>query len=151
MDTNKPDINSLMEKLLAMQDSLLQAQEKNLTLAAQIRDLERQIRDVEELRIEHDNQSQLLADKTRENKHLHQELSRMSGMMNIRIQENEEMKTNIAELQHQLKNSQADRDLLAIMLTDAENAVRDESRSSSPNNRVSKENPKDWKNILKGK
>lgn len=144
------DINSLVEKLLEHKDALLQAQEKNITMAAQLRELERQVKDAEDLRSEHDNQSQLLADKMRENKYIHQELSRMSSLMSVRLQENEELKSTIADLQTQLKNSQADRDLLAIMLTEMENSVRDESRTNIPA-RSSKENPKDWKNILKGK
>lgn len=144
------DINSLVEKLLEHKDALLQAQEKNITMAAQLRELERQVKDAEDLRSEHDNQSQLLADKMRENKYIHQELSRMSSLMSVRLQENEELKSTITDLQTQLKNSQADRDLLAIMLTEMENSVRDESRTNIPA-RSSKENPKDWKNILKGK
>lgn len=143
------DINSLLEKLIELQESLLHSQEKTITMSAQIRDLERQVHDFDELRTEHDNQAQLLADKTRENKYLHQELSRMSSMISARIQESEELKASITEIQHQLKNSQTDRDLLAMMLTEAENAMRDDPRQSVSRN--SKENVKDWKNILKGK
>lgn len=143
------DINSLVQKLIELQENLLQSQEKNITLSAQVRDLERQLHDFNELRTEHDNQNQLLADKSRENKYLHQELSRMSSLLSARAQETEELKASIGELQHQLKNSQTDRDLLAMMLTEAENAMRDDPKQVTMRN--SKENVKDWKNILKGK
>ncbi len=118
------DLNSLMQKLLEIQEQLLQSQELNITLTAQARELERIARDAEDLKIELNNQGQLLADKSRENKHLHQELSRMAGLMEAKNQDSEELKAATAEIQHQLKTCQSERDLLAVMLTDAENAVR---------------------------
>jgi hypothetical protein len=122
------DLNSLIQKLLELQDALLESQEKNITLSAQIRDLERQVRDAEDLRIEHDNQAQMLADKTRENKYLHQELSRMSSVLNVRMQDVDELRSTISELQHQIKTSNSERDLLAIMLTEAEAQAKSNSK-----------------------
>lgn len=134
------DLNSLIQKLLELQDALLESQEKNISLSAQIRDLERQVRDAEDLRIEHENQAQLLADKTRENKYLHQELSRMSSMLSVRLQDTEELRSTIIELQHQVKTSQSERDLLAIMLTEAEAQAKQTTRGDT----VSKEKPGNW-------
>src|SRR5438874_3403409 len=103
------DLNSLIEKLLELQDALLQAQEKNITLTAQARELERIARDAEDLKVELANQGQLLADRTRENKHLHQELSRMAGVLDGKMQEAEDCKSMITDLQHQLKTCQSER------------------------------------------
>lgn len=118
------DLNSLIEKLLELQDALLEAQERTITLAAQVRDLERLARDADDLRSELANQAALLADRGRENKYLHQELSRMAGVVEAKAQDGEELKSVIADLQHQLKTCQSERDLLAAMLTEAENAAR---------------------------
>jgi hypothetical protein len=118
------DLNSLIEKLLELQDALLQAQEKNITLTAQARELERIARDHEDTKVDLENQAALLADKSRENKYVHQELSRMSGVLSNKLMEVEELKNQILDLQHQLKTCQSERDLLAIMLTEAENAQR---------------------------
>jgi hypothetical protein len=79
------DFNSLIEKLLEMQEALLQSQERQITLSAQLRDLERIARDNEDLKQEHDNQTALLADKTRENKYIHQELSRISSALSVKL------------------------------------------------------------------
>jgi hypothetical protein len=147
---NQWDINSLVERLLELQDALLQSQEKNITLSAQIRELERQVRDAEDLRTAHDNQAQLLADKSRENKYLHQELSRLSSMLAARLQEGEELRSAIVELQHQLKTSQSDRDLLAIMLTEAENAAR-QTTGGKLEATNSKKDTSTWTKYLKGK
>lgn len=141
------DLNSLIEKLLEVQDALLQSQERNITLSAQIRELERIGRDAEDMKIDHDNQAQMLADKTRENKYLHQELSRLTSMLSARLQEADELKASIAELQHQLKSSQSDRDLLAIMLTEAE-AV---ARANGGKLDSGKKDTSNWTKILKGK
>lgn len=125
------DLNSLIEKLLELQDALLQAQERNIMLTAQARELERIARDAEDLKSELANQGQLLADKSRENKHLHQELSRMAGILESKMQESEDLKTVIGDIQHQLKTCQSERDLLAVMLTDAENAARQTRRQTT--------------------
>ncbi len=125
------DLNSLIEKLLELQDALLQSQERNIMLTAQTRELERVARDAEDLKSELANQGQLLSDKSRENKHLHQELTRMAGLMETRMQEVEDLKTVIGDLQHQLKTCQSERDLLAVMLTDAEQAARQVKRADS--------------------
>lgn len=143
----------MIEKLLELQDALLQSQEKIITLAAQIRELERMVRDAEDLRTAHENQVQLLADKSRENKYLHQELSRLSSMMGAKMQETDELKAGIIELQHQLKSSQSDRDLLAIMLTEAENSAKQVSGGKVDTASGSTGSKKDtnWTKILKGK
>lgn len=155
------DLNSLLEKLYElqdaliqtqaklyeMQDNLVQSQEKNISLSAQIRELERLNKDAEDIRIEHDNQAQLLADKTRENKYLHQELSRMSTVMNGRLQESEDLKAAIIDVQEQLKRCQSERDILAVMLTEAESAVKQGGRGeTSP-----KDTQTNWIKYLKGK
>ena len=146
------DLNSLIEKLLEIQDALLQSQERIITLSAQLREQERQSRDLEDLKITHDNQSQLLADKSRENKYLHQELSRLSSMLAARLQEGEELRATITELQHQLKTSQADRDLLAIMLTEAENAAKGSGTGKAEGaGAPSKKDTSNWTKYLKGK
>lgn len=163
MDNNKTinpltgrqwDLNSLIEKLLELQDALLQSQEKIITLSAQIRELERMVRDAEDLRAANENQVQLLADKTRENKFLHQELSRLSSIMSSKLQESDELKFVIQDLQHQLKSSQSDRDLLAIMLTEAENNARQVGSGkmeSSPGSGGGGKKDTNWTKILKGK
>jgi len=149
------DLNSLIEKLLELQDSLLQAQERNLTLTAQARELERIARDAEDIKAELANQGQLLTDKSRENKHLHQELSRMAGNLEAKVQELEDLKSVIGDLQHQLKNCQQERDRLAVMLTEAENAARQGRRSIEPPSesygKSTQEQSASWLKILKGK
>lgn len=141
------DLNSLIQKLLELQDALLESQEKNISLSAQIRDLERQVRDAEDVRIEHDNQAQLLADKTRENKYLHQELSRMSTLLSVRMQDVDELRATIVELQHQIKTSNSERDLLAIMLTEAEAQAKNKMDLSGSSKDAK---PTNWP-FLKGK
>lgn len=154
------DLNSLIEKLLELQEALLQSQERHITVMAQLRDLERVARDNEDLQQEHDNQSQLLADKTRENKYLHQELSRISSALSTKLMDIDEMKAAIADLQHQLKSTQSERDLLAIMLTEAERegkSVQQQQQAtalsggpSGPTTNTTKDSGR-WKKILKGK
>ncbi|MBI4532791.1 MAG: hypothetical protein HY711_02500 [Candidatus Melainabacteria bacterium] len=152
------DVNSLIEKLLELQDSLLQVQERNIMLTAQARELERIARDAEDLKEELTHQGTLLADKSRENKHLHQELSRMASVLGSKMQEAEDLKSAIVEIQHQLKTCQSERDLLAVMLTEAENAarqVRQQSDSSghAPVYPPAKESgpQTSWLNRLKGR
>jgi chromosome segregation ATPase len=140
------DIQSLVEKLLELQDALLQAQERNISLAAQSRELERIARDHEDMKIDMENQAALLADKSRENKYLHQELSRMSGVLSAKLLEVEDMRNQITDVQHQLKTCQSERDLLAIMLTEAENAARQSGGGSRDSTQTA-----NWINRLKGK
>jgi HAMP domain-containing protein len=118
------DPNAIMQRVLELQDQLLQAQEKNLVLTAQTRELERIARDSDDLKSELTAQGLLLADKTRENKHLHQELSRVTGVLDLKLNEVEELRSAVAELQQQLKMRESERDLLAVMLNEAENAQR---------------------------
>jgi hypothetical protein len=141
------DVQSLIEKLLEIQESLLQAQERNISLTAQARELERIARDHEDMKIDMENQGALLADKSRENKYLHQELSRMSGVLSTKLLEVEELKAQIADIQHQLKTCQSERDLLAIMLTEAENA----NRQSGSRDMKDANGRGDWISKLKGR
>jgi hypothetical protein len=143
------DVQSLIEKLLEVQETLLQAQERNISLTAQARELERIARDHDDMKIDMENQAALLTDKSRENKYLHQELSRMSGVLSSKLLEVEELKAQIADIQHQLKTCQSERDLLAIMLTEAENANR-QSGSNKENGKDSAAR-NDWIKYLKGK
>lgn len=142
------DLQQLIEKLLELQEALLQSQERNISLTAQARELERIARDHEDMKIDMENQAALLADKSRENKYLHQELSRMSGVLSAKLLEAEELKTQIADVVHQLKTCQSERDLLAIMLTEAENAARQTGGMSKPD---SKDQAANWIKYLKGK
>jgi len=116
------NIKSLMEKVLELQDLLLESQEKNLILSAQTRELERAARDTEDLKGELNAQSLILADKTRENKSLHQEFSRISNLLDVKVQEAEELKAALIELQHQVKSREQERDILTVMLNEMENA-----------------------------
>lgn len=125
------DLNSLIEKLLELQESLLHIQEKNISLTAQCRELERVARDSDDIKAELANQGQLLADKSRENKQLHQELSRMSASLDARVQEAKDLKEVITDVQSQLKTCQSERDRLATMLLEAEDALRQVRRSDS--------------------
>lgn len=115
---------NLMERVVELQDELLQSQEKNLLLSAQTRELERVARDAEDLKAELTAQGLLLTDKSRENKHLHQELSRVTGVLDVKLNEVEELRAAVVELQQQLKMRESERDLLAVMLNEAENAQR---------------------------
>ncbi|MGH9553167.1 MAG: hypothetical protein ACRD3W_27555 [Terriglobales bacterium] len=129
------DPNALMQRVLELQDLLLQAQEKNLVLSAQTRELERVARDAEDFKSELTSQGLLLADKSRENKHLHQELSRVTGVLDIKLTEVEELRAIVADLQQQLKMRESERDLLAVMLNEAESAQRraeQETASGTP-------------------
>lgn len=143
------DTNSLMERIVELQDQLLQVQEKNLLLSAQTRELERVARDADDLKAELAAQGVLLADKSRENKNLHQELSRVAGTLDVKLNEVEELRAVVADLQQQLKMRESERDLLAVMLNEAENAQRRAEESSA----VSKDAPTNtgWLRPFKGK
>lgn len=118
------DVKALLEKILELQDLLLQAQEKNLLLSAQARELERVARDTEDLRTELSAQGLILADKARENKTLHQEFSRLTSLLDAKLQDIEELKTTASELQHQVKSKEQERDILSVMLNEMENAQK---------------------------
>jgi chromosome segregation ATPase len=139
------DLESLIDRLLELQDALLHAQERSITLTAQARELEKMARDHDDMKVDLENQAAILADKSRENKYLHQELSRIAGVLNTRLFEVEELRTSINDLQHQLKTCMSERDLLAIMLTEAENAARSGGRDAKD------VQPSNWMKILKGK
>ncbi len=120
----KWDINSLLEKVAELQDLIVQAQERNVLLSAQTRELERIARDADDLKAELAAQGLLLTDKTKENKLLHQELSKVTTVLEVKIQEVDELKALVADLQHQLRTRESERDLLAVMLNEAENAQK---------------------------
>src|ERR1700678_3320744 len=69
-------------------------------------------------------QSLLLADKSRENKHLHEELSRVTAVLDVKLNEVEELRTTVSEVHQQLRLRESERDLLAVMLNEAENIQR---------------------------
>ncbi len=123
-DNEELDFSGLIEKVIELQDSLLQAQEKNILLAAQARELDRVARDADDLKAELSAQSLLLSDKSRENKHLHQELSRATSLLDVKLNESEELKSALADLGQQLRAREAERDRLAVMLNEAENAQK---------------------------
>lgn len=118
------DPTALAQRVMEIQDQLLASQEKNLMLTAHIRELERGARDLDDLKAELTSQGLLLADKSKENKHLHQELSRVTGLLDVKLNEVEELRALVAELQQQVKMRESERDLLAVMLNEAENASR---------------------------
>jgi hypothetical protein len=123
-DEEDIDLSGLIEKVIELQDSLLQSQEKNLVLSAQARELDQVARDAEDMKAELAAQSLLLADKSRENKHLHQELSRVTSLLDVKLIELEELKTAVIDLGQQMRAREAERDRLAVMLNEAENAQR---------------------------
>src|SRR6202789_750159 len=142
------DATSLTAKVLELQEALVQSQEKNLMLSAQLRELERMARDGEDLRSELINQGLLLTDKSRENKQLHQELTRITSVLEQKLQDVEELGASVVDLQHQFKNAQAERDLLAVMLNEAENAQRRQQASDDSN--AARDTP-GWLRAFKGK
>jgi hypothetical protein len=144
--TKKWDVNSLLEKVAELQDLLVQAQERNLLLSAQTRELERVARDADDLKAELNAQGLLLADKTRENKLLHQELSKVTTVLDVKLQEAEELRTAATDLQHQLKTRESERDLLAVMLNEAEN-----DRRRAENEPTQGKDGQGWLRHFKGK
>ena len=80
--------------------------------------------DAEDMKAELAAQSLLLADKSRENKHLHQELSRVTSLLDVKLVELGELKTAVVELGQQVRAREAERDRLAVMLNEAENGLR---------------------------
>jgi len=125
------DPTALMQRILDLQDQLLQSQEKNLLLSAQTRELERVARDADDLKGELTSQGLLLADKSKENKHLHQELSRVTALLDVKLNELEELRAAVSDLQQQLRMRESERDLLAVMLNEAENANRRQAEGSN--------------------
>ncbi len=132
-DESSLDLQAVLTKVMELQEALLQAQEKNLLLSAQTRELERVARDVDDLKTELTNQSVLLQDKSRENKQLHVELAKVASLLESKLQEAEDLRVSVQDLQHQLRTRESERDLLAVMLNEAEQANRktDDYQSSS--------------------
>jgi len=118
------DLSSLIEKVIDLQDTLVQAQEKNIVLLAQTRELEQVARDADDMKAELAAQSLLLADKSRENKHLHQELGRVTTLLDTKLIELEELRVLVIDLQQQVRAREGERDRLAVMLNEAEKAQR---------------------------
>jgi chromosome segregation ATPase len=115
-------LEGLLKKVMELQDNLLKVQEQNILLSAQARD-------AQDLKNELNDQIQLLMDKSRENKHLHQELSRLAELMDSQLKELEGIKALAADLDHQLKTTQQERDLLSEMLTKAEASAKQPDRT----------------------
>jgi len=143
------DAGTLTIKLLELQEAMVQSQEKNLMLSAQLRELERMGRDGEDLKSELINQGLLLTDKSRENKQLHQELGRITSLLEQKLQEVEELRASVVELGQQLKTRESERDLLAVMLNEAENAQR-RQQADETYQQVAKDTP-GWLKAFKGK
>lgn len=116
----RANVQALVNKIVELQDKLVEAQEKNLILATQLREMEMMARDGQDLKAELENQSAMLADKTRENKQLHQDLARVTTMLEEKLKDLEETKTQNTDLVHQLRQRESERDLLAVMLTEKE-------------------------------
>lgn len=123
----------MVSKIVELQDKLVEAQEKNLILSTQLRELEMAARDGEDLKSELSNQTALLADKIRENKRLHQDLSRVSSSLEAKLKDLEEIKLAVVDMQKDLKQREAERDLLAVMLTEKEKeGARAQAAAQSP-------------------
>lgn len=126
-------IQQMVSKIVELQDKLVEAQEKNLILSTQLRELEMAARDGEDLKSELSNQTALLADKIRENKRLHQDLSRVSSSLEAKLKDLEEIKLAVVDMQKDLKQREAERDLLAVMLTEKEKeGARAQAAAQSP-------------------
>lgn len=125
-------IQQMVNKIVELQDKLVEAQEKNLLLSTQLRELEMASRDSDDLKAELSNQTSLLADKIRENKRLHQDLSRVSTALESKLKDLEEVKSAVVDLQKDLKQREAERDLLAVMLTEKEKEGARASAASAP-------------------
>lgn len=116
----RANVQALVNKIVELQDKLVEAQEKNLILATQLREMEMMARDGQDLKAELENQSAMLADKTRENKQLHQDIARVTTMLEEKLKDLEETKVQNTDLIHQLRQRESERDLLAVMLTEKE-------------------------------
>ncbi|HEY9777977.1 MAG TPA: PAS domain S-box protein [Planktothrix sp.] len=66
----------------------------------------------------------LLTDQSRENRRVHQELSRITGVLDSKLQEVEDLRHATTDAQSQLKMRESERDLLAVMLNEADNTQR---------------------------
>jgi chromosome segregation ATPase len=105
-----------VDRIIQLQEQLLQAQERNLLLSAQANEFERTLHDCQDLQSEMAAQRLILTDKTRENKRLHTELSRVVATLESKLRELQELGKTVADLQHQLKTREAERDRLSEML-----------------------------------
>jgi hypothetical protein len=135
------DLNSLLEKVLELQELLVASQESNLLLSAQTRELERVARDTDDLKSELTTQNLMLADKSRENKWLHQELTRVTTLLDTKLHENERLLATVTDTQHQLRTRESERDALAVKVNEYEMMKRrqaqllaDEEAAATANN-----------------
>lgn len=145
----KWDLNSLLEKVLQLQELLVASQESNLLLGAQTRELERIARDAEDLKSEITAQGLLLADKSRENRSLHQELTRVTTSLDAKIQEAEEYRIMLTDMQHQLRTRESERDMLAAMVNELEGKLNQIQAQLMEEPSVNKD--KSWFGHFKGK
>ncbi len=58
-------IQQMVNKIVELQDKLVEAQEKNLVLSTQLREMEMASRDSDDLKAELSNQTSIMADKIR--------------------------------------------------------------------------------------
>ncbi len=117
-------VQQMVDKIVELQDKLVEAQEKNLVLSMQLREMEMMVRDGDDLKSELENHSALLADKSRENKQLHQDFARVTTALEEKLKEIEELKVSNNDLNQQLKQRESERDLLAVMLREHEQGQR---------------------------
>lgn len=148
-NSGSTSIQQMVNKIVELQDKLVEAQEKNLVLSTQLRELEMATRDSDDLKAELSNQTSLLADKIRENKRLHQDLSRVSTALEAKLKDLEEIKLAVVDLQKDLKQREAERDLLAVMLTEKE---KEGARAAQAGPTDSQKKDQGWLNpFAKGK
>ncbi|MBZ0189890.1 MAG: hypothetical protein K8F91_26830 [Candidatus Obscuribacterales bacterium] len=114
------NVQALVSKIVELQEKLVESQEKNVMLSTQLREMEMMARDGDDLKGELANHSAMLSDKSRENKRLHQDLARLTTTLEEKLAELEELRAGTNDLQHQLKQRESERDLLAVMLTEKE-------------------------------
>jgi chromosome segregation ATPase len=137
----RANVQALVNKIVELQDKLVESQEKNLILATQLREMEMMARDGQDLKAELENQSAMLADKTRENKQIHQDLARVTTVLEEKLKDLEETKMQNTDLLHQLRQRESERDLLAVMLTEKEKQDTNQQRGTGTFDR---EKDKGW-------
>ena len=144
----------MVAKMVELQDKIVENQEKNIMLSTQLREMEMMARDADDLRTEVANQSALLTDKSRENKRLHEDLAKLGSLLEEKLGEVDELKSLVVDLQHQLKQRESERDLLAVMLTEKEQQQHHQGAASTSGTfeAAEKDKPLGWLNPFgKGK
>lgn len=154
-DSGNQSIQAMVAKIVELQDKIVENQEKNIMLSTQLREMEMMARDADDLRTEVANQSALLTDKSRENKRLHEDLAKLGSLLEEKIGEVDELKSMVVDLQHQLKQRESERDLLAVMLTEKEQQQHHQQATASTSGTfeaAEKDKPLGWLNPFgKGK